>query len=124
MKRILMLATCIILTVSVYSQKYGTIDYMGKKKQITSDFFEYFNFDFENSEYTNFRPIYLAIVDLLKNSETILYVDESKSITWTSPVHYPYCADCKVKKYYKGISAGIMYRVLLTRITYFVTHDK
>lgn len=103
-----------LFTLLAFSQEYGTINYMGKEFQITSDFFKKLNEEYRKKDYSyECQQVYYAVVDLLKSDETILYIDEAKRISWNSHVHFPYCDDCKTSKHNRRCAGSIFKYIVI-----------
>jgi hypothetical protein len=121
MKKILITVAFALITLSVFSQGYGTIQYMGKKININSEFFGLLNAYYEYKIYhipyppKKTQKIYYTLVDFMKKNSTIIYVDEAKRISWhgDSNLDFPYCIDCKSSKRDKSCSSYLLYYVLL-----------
>lgn len=105
--------------MNLFSQPYGTINYMGKKIPITAEFFKSLNGWVEAKGYSGYPEIYSEIVRVLKSSSTTVRIDEAKQVYWTTDVDYPYCKDCKEKKWKKKIANTIIYEAVLPCIDFY-----
>ncbi|HEY3369396.1 MAG TPA: hypothetical protein VGK10_01030 [Prolixibacteraceae bacterium] len=125
MKKLIVTTTFILFALFSFSQSYGSVEYMGKKFYITSDFFQRLNSKYEeaglNSKY---HKVFFDTIDFLKQKNSVFIIDEAKRMSINGGSSFPYTLNSGASKSDMNRSSYINYHIILPVIEEYAVYAK